>query len=392
MTRETVTFMGGRFFDGSRLYDGKAACFRGGIFAALVPEAEITRDCEIVDLGGGILSPGYVDLQVNGGDGVMFNDDPSVATLTRIASAHRSLGVTAILPTLITDTPEKTNAAIDAARSAIRGKVPGIAGLHLEGPHLSVARKGAHDAALIRPMEDSDLQLLLATKADIPALKVTVAPESTTPGQVATLAAAGILVSLGHTDAGFETCRSYAGAGARCVTHLFNAMSQLGNREPGLVGATLATGALSAGLIADGIHVHSAAMRAAWESKTGPGRIFLVSDAMAVAGTNQTEFFLEGRRISRQDGRLTLEDGTLAGADLDLTTAIRVLVNDVGIALEQALQATTTTPGSLIDRPTAPRPGSSHLSDLIHISSCLRHVTPLDRFAASMPPKSASAE
>ncbi|MCL6284908.1 N-acetylglucosamine-6-phosphate deacetylase [Ruegeria sp. 2012CJ41-6] len=392
MTRESVIFIGGRFFDGNRLHDGKAASFRDGIFTGLVPETETTRDCETVDLDGGILSPGYVDLQVNGGDGVMFNDDPSVATLTRIASAHRSLGTTAILPTLITDTPEKTKAAIDAARYAINGKVPGIAGLHLEGPHLSVARKGAHDADLIRPMEDTDLRLLLAAKADIPVLKVTVAPESTTPDQIATLAAAGILVSLGHTDAGFETCKSYAEAGARCVTHLFNAMSQLGNREPGLVGATLATGTLSAGLIADGIHVHPAAMRTAWDSKAGPGQIFLVSDAMAVAGTALTEFFLEGRRISRNDGRLTLEDGTLAGADLDLTTAIRVLVNDVGVALEQALQATTTTPGALIDQPTTPRPGSTHLSDLIHISSCLRHLTPLDRFASSVPSKSARAE
>ncbi|WP_372572102.1 N-acetylglucosamine-6-phosphate deacetylase [Ruegeria jejuensis] len=382
MIPHSVTFTGGRFFDGTRLHDGKAARFRDGVFAGLISEAELDAEDKVITLEGGILSPGYVDLQVNGGDGVMFNDDPSVATLKRIASAHRKLGALTILPTLITDTHEKTTAAIDAARSAIRAQVPGIAGLHLEGPHLSVARKGAHDAALIRPMEEDDLQQLLAAKRDIPVLKVTIAPENVSTDQVATLTASGILVSLGHTDAGFETCATYARAGARCVTHLFNAMSQLGNREPGLVGAALATGALSAGLIADGIHVHPAAMRMAWNSKMAPGRIFLVSDAMAVAGTEHTEFLLEGRRICRENGRLTLEDGTLAGADLDLTSAIRVLVSDVGVDLDAALQAATTTPGALIDHPTAPTPGKTTLADLIHISPCLHHLTLLEDVTA----------
>ena len=160
---------------------------------------------------------------------------------------------------------------------------------------------------------------------------MTLAPENVTPDQVKALAGAGILVALGHSDADFATCLTYAKAGASCVTHLFNAMSQLGNREPGLVGAALTSGALSAGLIADGVHVHPATMRTAWAAKTGPGQIYLVSDAMAVAGTNQTEFFLEGRHISRKDGRLTLEDGTLAGADLDLTTALSVLTQDAEV-------------------------------------------------------------
>ncbi|MEX0350660.1 MAG: N-acetylglucosamine-6-phosphate deacetylase [Paracoccaceae bacterium] len=380
MTRSTVTYIGCQFFDGYRLHDGKAACFRDGVFSGLIPEMDVNEDGKVVTLNGGILSPGYVDLQVNGGDGVMFNDDPSVETLKRIASAHRCLGTATILPTLITDTPEKTKASIDATRSAIRSGVPGIAGLHLEGPHLSVARKGAHDADLIRPMEDTDLLHLLEAKTELPVLKVTIAPESVSLDQVAKLAAAGILVSLGHTDTDFATCRSYAEAGARCVTHLFNAMSQIGSREPGLVGATLATGTLSAGLIADGIHVHPAAMRLAWDSKFGPGRIFLVSDAMAVAGTTETEFLLEGRCISRKDGRLTLEDGTLAGADLDLTTAIRVLTKDVGIAMEEALQAATTIPGALIDHQVAAEPGMTRLADMIHITSGMRHATSLEPY------------
>jgi N-acetylglucosamine-6-phosphate deacetylase len=301
----------------------------------------------MVDLGGDILAPGFVDLQVNGGDGIMLNDDPSVETLRRMADAHRSLGATTILPTLITDTPRTTQAAIAAATEAIALDIPGIGGLHLEGPHLSVARKGAHDAGLIRPMTEDDLALVLQAARALPVLMVTVAPETTTEAQVSALSSAGAIVSLGHTDASFETCQRYAAAGARVVTHLFNAMSQLGNREPGLVGAALDTSDLSAGLIADGIHVHPAAMRAAWAAKTGPGRIFLVSDAMAPAGSDITEFRLGGRLIKRQEGRLTLEDGTLAGADLDLATAIRVLVENVGVPMEQALRAATSVPAAV---------------------------------------------
>lgn len=348
MTSGVVTFRNGTLFDGTRLQFGQAIVFREGALAGLVPDDQMRNEGQVIDLNGDIISPGYVDLQVNGGDGVMFNDDPSVATIRRIAGAHRKLGVVSLLPTLITDTPEKTRAAVEAAIQAVRDGVQGVAGLHLEGPHLSVERKGAHDADLIRPMQDSDLEALIAAAAELPCLKVTLAPEAVTKEQVRSLFEAGVLVSLGHSNADFATCQHYAAAGARCVTHLFNAMSQLGNREPGLVGSALANGSLSAGLIADSIHVHPEVIRAAWAAKTAPGQIFLVSDAMAVAGTDRTEFELEGRRITRTDGRLTLDDGTLAGADLDLTTAIQVLVTQVGVPLQDALAAATTYPGQLI--------------------------------------------
>ncbi|WP_171212258.1 N-acetylglucosamine-6-phosphate deacetylase [Ruegeria sp. HKCCA5426] len=347
MTNNTVTFRNGPIFDGNRLLYDHAITFRDGEEGEIRPESDAVGG-EVVDLKGDILSPGYCDLQVNGGDGIMLNDNPSVQTVQRIAAAHRRLGVVSLLPTLITDTAEKTQAAIEATVQAVREGVSGVAGLHLEGPHLSVARKGAHDADLIRPMDDTDLAALIAAADALPCLMVTVAPEAVTERQVAVLHDAGVLVSLGHSDADFATCQRYAAAGARCVTHLFNAMSQLGNREPGLVGAALANGGLSAGLIADGIHVHPEVMRAAWAAKTSPGQIFLVSDAMAVAGTDLTAFELEGRRITRTNGKLTLEDGTLAGADLDLTTAIRVLVTQVGVPLPQALAAATSYPSQLI--------------------------------------------
>ncbi|MGR3512084.1 MAG: N-acetylglucosamine-6-phosphate deacetylase [Paracoccaceae bacterium] len=343
-----VVYKNGRFFDGTNVLDGHALALEYKRVAFFGPEDQAPRAGMTIDLEGDILFPGFVDLQINGGDGILLNTDPSVATIERIANAHRSLGVTALLPTLITDTLDKTRAAIAATKDAVRAGIPGIAGLHLEGPHLSVARKGAHDPALIRPMEAEDVSLLLKAAEALPLLKITVAPENVTEEQVQTLTRAGVLVSLGHTDANYETCRRYFAAGVRCVTHLFNAMSQLGNREPGLVGAALASGEAFAGLIADTVHVHPKSIRTAWNAKTGPGRIFLVSDAMAVAGSDMTEFKLGDRLIKRQDGVLTLSDGTLAGADLDLATAVHTMVQKVGVDLSSALQMATSVPASLI--------------------------------------------
>src|SRR5690606_21373453 len=247
------------------------------------------------------------------------------------------LGTLTILPTLITDTPEVTRAAIAAVAQAVAEGLPGIAGLHLEGPHLSLARKGAHDPDLIRPMGGDDLRFLLDAARSVPRLLLTIAPESVDKEQISALSDAGVIVSLGHTDAGFATCRAAFDAGARVATHLFNAMSPLGNREPGLVGAVLASGAVSAGIIADGIHVHPASLRVALAAKAGPGSLFLVTDAMAPAGTDMRSFRLNGREILRENGRLTLADGTLAGADLDMTRALRVITRDAGLALDRAL-------------------------------------------------------
>ena len=291
-----------------------------------------------------MLAPGFVDLQVNGGGGVMLNDHPDVEGIETICRAHAPFGTTALLPTLITDTPEVTAAVIAAGIEAARRKVPGFAGLHLEGPHLSIARKGAHDAKLIRPMTDADQAALIAARKKLPALLTTVAPESVTPAQVTALTQAGIVVSLGHTEASYATATEYAMAGATMVTHLFNAMSQIGNREPGLVGAAIDNGSLSAGLIADGIHVHLSTIEIAMRAKSGPGNIFLVTDAMATIGTDLTDFTLNGRTIYRKDGRLTLADGTLAGADLDMISAVRFMCGLRGIDLQQALHMASRYP------------------------------------------------
>lgn len=352
MSETDTLYAGGAIFDGQTLHRDLVARFSAGRLTSVSQADRAAGGETCVDLAGDILSPGYLDLQVNGGDGIMLNEAPSCAGLQRIAAAHRGLGAVQILPTLITDTPEKTAQIIAAVVEARAAGLPGIAGLHLEGPHLSQSRKGAHDGALIRPMTENDLEQLVAAAALLPALMVTLAPENVTLAQVRTLREAGVLLSLGHTDASFELAMDYAEAGVSCVTHLFNAMSQMGNRAPGLVGAALSSPELCAGVIADGIHVHPATLRAAWAAKQAlpgtTGQIYLVSDAMAPAGSDITSFRLEGRQISRSHGRLTLADGTLAGADLDLTTALRVLVERCDIPLQQALTAAVTTPRQLI--------------------------------------------
>mgnify|MGYP006369123145 FL=1 len=376
-----TVFTGARLFDGTAFRDGSLVVENGRVQAILPPGSPLAGLAEH-PLDGGILAPGFVDLQVNGGGGVMFNDSPSPETLRTVADAHAGLGATTILPTLITDTPDITRAAVAAAIAATRAGMPGIAGLHLEGPHLSVARKGAHDPRLIRPMTADDLNAMTDAASQLPRLMVTLAPESVTPDQVRILAQAGIVISLGHTDAGFDTCRLYADAGATCVTHLFNAMSQLGNREPGLVGAALSDGRLHTGLIADGIHVHPATITSALAAKAGPGGFFLVSDAMAPAGSVLTQFTLNGRRIARRDGMLLLDDGTLAGADLDLPRALRVLISAVGVAVEPALAMATSVPGQVLGRAGRIIPGAP--ADLVHLDDGL-HLRAVWRGAVAIP-------
>jgi N-acetylglucosamine-6-phosphate deacetylase len=366
-------FQGARLFDGRHLHRGKALLVEDGTIHALVDAGSaeaLAFGGEVVELAGGTLSPGFLDLQVNGGDGIMLDGSADVGRIRRICAAHIRLGATGILPTLITDTPEATAAVIAAGIAAARENVPGFLGLHLEGPHLDARRKGAHDPALIRPMDAADLELLCKAAAELPVLLVTLAPQSVTLEQIAALAQAGVIVSLGHTDSTAAEAKAAFAAGARCVTHLFNAMSQLGNREPGMVGATLDSDVYS-GIITDGVHVAPEGLRIALAAKRGDG-LYLVSDAMAAAGTDVTEFMLGGRRILRSNGRLTLEDGTLAGADICLPRSIRYLVETVGAPLELALAMATSRPAACISasgRLGSLAPGLA--ADLVHLTDDL---------------------
>ena len=339
----TEVLTGAPIFDGARLLDHHALVVEDGIIAAILPEAQAPVQGRRVLHG--FLAPGFLDLQVNGGGGLMVDGATDLAVLRHICAAHRALGTAGILPTLITDTAEATARVIAAGIAAAEAQVPGFLGLHLEGPHLDLRRKGAHDPGLIRPMDEDDLARLCDAARRLPALMVTLAPEAATPRQIAALAGAGAVVSLGHTDCDYDTAQAALAAGARCVTHLFNAMSQVGHRAPGLAGAVL-SGDAGAGLIADGLHVHPAVMRLALAAR--PQGIFLVSDCMAFAGTDLTRMELGGREILRGNGRLTLADGTLAGADLTLPQAVGNLVREVGIAPDRALAMASSVPAAVI--------------------------------------------
>jgi N-acetylglucosamine-6-phosphate deacetylase len=345
---DLLAVSGARIFDGHNWHDDSALLIEADKIAGIVPSYSIPTRSERVHLDGGCVVPGFIDLQVNGGGGVLFNNDPSVSAIRTMLAAHAQFGTTALLPTLITDTPEVTLAAMQAGRQAARLGIPGFLGLHLEGPHLSVARKGTHDPALIRPMTDEDLAGLIALRADLPNLLVTVAAETVPPPQIAALTSAGIIVSIGHSDAPAEVVKAAFAAGATMVTHLFNAMSQLGNREPGVVGAALANLNVHAGLIADGIHVHPAAIQIASRAKTGPGHLFLVTDAMSQTGTDLQTLELNGRTITRSGGALRLRDGTLAGADLDMIDAVRFMHSKMGLSLEEAARMASLYPASAL--------------------------------------------
>ncbi|MEM9637291.1 MAG: N-acetylglucosamine-6-phosphate deacetylase [Pseudomonadota bacterium] len=344
-------YVSAEIFDGENLHHDKALLVESDVIRGICAVDDLPPGYDDVEMAGGTIMPGFVDLQVNGGGGVMFNDETSLDGLVTIAEAHAKTGTRALLPTLITDTPERTQAAVEAVARAIEANVPSIIGIHLEGPHLSIARKGAHDPSLIRRMEQKDEDFLLAAAGRLPNVMVTVAPESVTPAQIKRLSQAGVIVSLGHTDCGLDAALAAFDAGARCVTHLFNAMSQMGNREPGLVGATLRAPNVSAGLIADDIHVHAASMQVALDAKQGPGEIFLVTDAMSTVGSDVTEFQLNGRRVLRRDGKLMLEDGTLAGADLEIMRALQILIEKLAIPKPRALRMATSAAARCLRKP-----------------------------------------
>ncbi|WP_323036480.1 N-acetylglucosamine-6-phosphate deacetylase [Pararhodobacter sp.] len=353
-----------QIFDGQTLHRNRALLTDGGVVVDLIDAALVPTDCAENDLGEGILCPGFVDLQVNGGGGALLGLGDPYESIVALCAAHGRLGTLALLPTLITSDTATFHAVLDAGRRALRDQVPGFAGLHLEGPFLDPRRKGAHDPALIRRMTDRDLAALIEAARDLPAVMVTLAPENASLDQIAALAAAGIVVSLGHTDTDEATARKAIAAGATCATHLYNAMSPLSHRAPGLVGTAL-DAPIWAGIIPDGVHVSPTAFRVAMRAK--PGRVFAVSDAMSVAGTDTTEFTLNGRTILRRDGRLTLADGTLAGADISLPQALKWMVETVGVPLAEALAMMTAIPGQILEQPLRGTLAPGAPADLVHL-------------------------
>jgi len=333
----------GHVFDGVTLHAGAAVLVDGSRIVAVVPRSELPADIMIHDLPEGAwICPGFIDLQVNGGADILFNDHPTPVGISAIAAAHRKFGTTAFLPTLISDTPAKMKAALEAVQASIDAQ-PSVLGIHFEGPFISPGKAGIHDLRAIRvPSPEDERTLCLPRKGKI---LVTLAPEEVPRGFVARLRQAGIHVSLGHSMATYAQTKEAVAEGITGFTHLFNAMRPLASREPGPIAAALELPDIWYGLIVDGAHVDPAMLRLALR---GAGRPMLVTDAMPPVGGHRTAFMLGGREITVHSGRCLSAEGTLAGAVLDMATAVRNCVKLLGVPLTEALRFASAHPASFI--------------------------------------------
>ena len=364
-----TALVGARIFDGERFLDDRAVIVEGARIARITAHAERPRDGGEIDLGGGVLAPGFIDVQVNGGGGALMNEAPSADVVARIAESHRKYGTVGLMPTLVTDAPEKMRTAIAAVREA-RRRFPSVLGIHLEGPFLDPARKGAHDASYIREIEATDIELI--ANADCGAVMLTLAPNYVRADAIRTLAARGVLVSLGHSDATYEEAQTGLAAGARAFTHLFNAMSPLQGRRPGMVGAALDSEQAFVGVIADGCHVHPGSLRIAFAAKPRD-RVMLITDAMPPAAGGPDSFLLQGRRVARVDGCLRLEDGTIAGSVITMDEALRFCVRTIGVTLGHALAMASRAPAAFLRRDRdLGRIAPGYLASLVHLDDELR--------------------
>jgi N-acetylglucosamine-6-phosphate deacetylase len=366
-----TALINGRVLTPEGLKNDLAVIVADGRIADICPAASVPSHEEKEDLAGNILVPGFIDTQVNGGGGVLFNDDPSVDAIAAIGAAHARFGTTGFLPTLISDDLDVIARAIDATRRAIQQGVPGVLGIHIEGPFLNAAKKGVHDASKFRTLDDKALDLLTSLGAG--RMLVTLAPETTTPEMIRRLVSAGVIVSAGHTNATHAQMRAALDAGLSGFTHLFNAMSQLTAREPGAVGAALEDQQSWCGLIVDGRHVDPAVLRLALKCKP-LSKFMLVTDAMPPVGSDKQSFTLQGRRIEARDGVLVAPDGALAGSNLDMMQAVRNTMTMLHLSLEQAVAAASRHPaqflglGDLGAIVTGSRASFALLDDTLHVT------------------------
>ena len=300
---------------------------------------------DLVDLDGGYLVPGFIDAQVNGGGGVLFNNDTSVDAINAIGRAHRRFGTTGFLPTLISDDAAVMQRAITATRDAIEQGVPGVLGIHLEGPYLAPARKGTHDDAKFR-VPDAD-EIAMATSLDNGISLLTLAPERVPTESIRAIVQRGGIVTAGHTAGSYDEIRAGIDAGISGFTHLYNAMTPLQGREPGAVGAALEDDACWCGVIVDGVHVHPASLRVALKAKPR-GRVFLVTDAMPMVGGDDPSFDLYGETITAIDGVVRNAAGALAGSALDMASAVRNSVHLLGLPLDEACRMAAQYPAEFL--------------------------------------------
>jgi N-acetylglucosamine-6-phosphate deacetylase len=342
----SLALTNGRVLRETGFAEGQCVLIDSGRIVDVLPATDPrSQTAEQFDLGGALLLPGFIDLQVNGGGGVLFNDAPSVESIRAIGRAHRRFGTTGFLPTLISADLEIVARAITAVRAALAARVPGVLGIHIEGPFLNVARKGVHDGAKLRELDSSALGLLTSLRGG--RTLVTLAPEMTTPDLIEQLVAAGVVVSAGHTNATYAEIRTALEHGLSGFTHLFNAMSQLTGREPGAVGAALDDQRSWCGIIVDGAHTDPVVLRIALRCKPH-NRFMLVTDAMPSVGTNHSSFELQGRRITVRGYTCLDEDGRLAGSNIDMASCVRNTVSMLGVPLPEAVRMASEWPAAFL--------------------------------------------
>lgn len=343
MSTEQITVA--KLFDGENWLHNVVVNFCDGVVESIQPASDVNA--------GGVASqnlrlvPGFIDVQVNGGGGALFNSAPTLQTLQTMVQAHAGFGSTGLLPTVITDSVAVMQQAADVIASAIASKLPGVLGIHFEGPHLSVPKKGVHPVAHIRPLSPQELAIYART--DLGVKMVTVAPENISPAQISQLVELGVIVCLGHSNAEGAVVEAAIAAGATGFTHLYNAMSPLTSREPGMVGVALADPNTWCGIIFDGHHVHPTAAKLALAAKPR-GKLIIVTDAMSPVGTTETEFAFFDGKVTRTGNKLTSETGQLAGSVLDMAGAVQYAVNELQIEQGEALRMASLYPAALIGR------------------------------------------
>lgn len=342
-----------KLFDGKHFLSNQCIEVENGIIKAISLLSNIEEfltynklNTQIVDE---LLVPGFIDIQVNGGGGVLFNQQPTFAGLKVMFNAHAQFGTTAMLPTVITDSIGIMQQAADAVAKAINDPYSGIIGIHFEGPHLSVAKKGAHSECYIRPISAAEWQIF--SRKDLGKVMITLAPETVAVNDIKKLVSMGIKVSLGHSNANFSCSQAALSAGASCFTHLYNAMSPMQSRSPGMVGAALLADDAYCGLIVDGHHVDYAACQLAIKTKP-QGKVCLVTDAMSLVGTKQGSFDFFNRKVTLENGKLTSTTGELAGSMLTMNQAVKNTVQHVNIELAQAIRMATIYPAACIEAAT----------------------------------------
>ena len=338
-----------KIFDGEKFIEENAVITEGKLIKKVLKASELTQDeingNEVIDINGMVLSPGFIDLQINGCGGVLFNDDISMEALKIMNETNKKFGCTSFLPTLITSPDEKIEKALELIKANKDKEEIGVLGLHIEGPYISVEKKGIHRPEYIRVLSDEIVQKIADAGSEVTKI-ITIAPEKAEIKHLKTLKNAGINIAVGHSNATYEECmekKEYF----NCATHLYNAMSPLESRKPGVIGFLFNNDTTNCGIIVDGFHMEFPAVEIA--KKILKERLYLVTDAVSPAGTtDMKEFMFEGNRVLYENGKCISPSGTLGGSALVMSEGVKNLVEHVNVSLEEALRMATSYPAKAV--------------------------------------------